>query len=115
MSAAEHAAELVARAKRGQGRKAIRDVVEYLERLNPPSVADVALAGVRARLMYAVTTAPTLPALRSACVELASDLEDVADAAPDTERAPPGYPHPWEGDAAPPTPRDSPLGQEFGT
>lgn len=73
---------------------------------------------VRARLMHALRSARTIAELRAHAVELASDLEAAeacgADDAPDTERAPTGYPAPWEGDVAPPTPRESEIGREYG-
>ncbi len=71
---------------------------------------------VRARLMHALRSARTIAELRTHAVELASDLEaaESFEDAPDTERAPTGYPAPWEGDVAPPTPRESDLGREYG-
>lgn len=70
------------------------------------------LDAVRARLCHALRTADTLAGLRAYVADLAADLEGPhEDAAPDTIRTPGA---PWDGDAAPPTPRASLLGEEYG-
>lgn len=70
------------------------------------------LNAVRERLQLALRTSNTLPALRACVATLASDLEEAtADPPPDTVRT---YSAPWEGDSAPPTPRASELGEEYG-
>lgn len=68
---------------------------------------------VRERLRLALRTTDTLAGLRAYVAALASDIEDAAaeDSAPRTERM---FGAPWEGDAAPPTPRASELGEEYG-
>lgn len=87
-------------------------------------LADVRrLNAVRERLCHALRVADTLGALRAYVTELASDIEEVVDptspavreddASADTERAPVGT-APWDSDTAPPTPRDSDLGEEYG-
>lgn len=68
------------------------------------------LAAVRERLCHALRVADTLPRLRACVAELASDIED-EETAPATVRT---YGAPWEGDSAPPTPRASALGEEYG-
>lgn len=77
------------------------------------SLADVTrLDVVRERLCLALRVATTLGALRAAVAELACDLEGAAEErAPDTERQ---FGAPWDGDAAPATPRASELGEEYG-
>lgn len=77
-------------------------------------LADVRrLEAVRSRLCHALRTADTLSGLRTYVTELASDLESVVadEPAPDTVRQ---FGAPWEGDSAPPTPRASELGEEYG-
>lgn len=85
-------------------------------------LADVRrLNAVRERLNHALRVADTLGALRTYVTELASDLQDVASgdtvaptpeyAAPDTQRM---FGAPWDGDAAPATPRASEIGEEYG-
>lgn len=74
------------------------------------------LNAVRERLCHALRVADTLPGLRAYVAELASDLQDavappVDEPTPDTVRT---YSAPWDGDSAPPTPRASPLGEEYG-
>jgi hypothetical protein len=77
------------------------------------------LNAVAERLRQALRNADTLPELRTYVATLASDLEDVVDVeigandgpAPDTVRT---YAAPWEGDCAPPTPRASEIGEEYG-
>lgn len=70
---------------------------------------------VHARLRKALRSSDTLPRLRQCVAELAVEIETdlEADAAPDTVRAPTGYPPPWE-DAAPSVPHDSEAGREYG-
>lgn len=62
----------------------------------------MSLCAVHERLCRALRTADTLTALRACVEELASDIEADLEA-PETER-----------DSAPPTPRDSELGKEYG-
>ena len=77
---------------------------------------------VRKRLVHALHSSATLPALREALIELACELEDIqgaptlrsvcvtaTDACGRNDEAPPTEP-----DSAPPTPVDSALGQEYG-
>lgn len=78
------------------------------------SLADARrLDAVRERLCHALRVADTLSGLRAYVAEVASDIEVAAaeDRAPDTERV---FGAPWEGDSAPPTPRVSPQGEEYG-
>lgn len=85
--------------------------------LPPVTLPELAkLEAVRVRLNAALRTQHTLTGLRGALIELSSELEDALDPdrAPPTERAPLGYPMPWEGDVAPSTPRASELGEEYG-
>lgn len=81
-------------------------------------LADVRrLNAVRERLCHALRVADTLAELRAYVTELAADLEDAfaprddVDTAADTVRTPGA---PWDGDAAPSTPRGSELGEEYG-
>ncbi len=77
-------------------------------------LADVRrLDAVRERLCHGLRVTDTLSGLRAYVTELASELEDAAgeQRAPDTERV---FGAPWEGDAAPSTPRASDLGEEYG-
>lgn len=76
-------------------------------------LADVRrLDAVRERLCHALRVADTLTDLRTCVAELASDIEAELEApAPDTVRT---FSAPWEGDSAPPTPRGSELGEEYG-
>jgi hypothetical protein len=79
-------------------------------------LADVRrINAVRERLCYALRVANTLSGLRTYVAALASDLEAAVtppdEHAPDTVRT---YTAPWDGDAAPPTPRASALGEEYG-
>lgn len=70
---------------------------------------------VRERLCHALRVTDTLAGLRAYVAALAADLEDAFapadDTAPDTIRT---YLAPWDGDSAPPTPRASELGEEYG-
>jgi hypothetical protein len=88
------------------------------------SLADVRrLDAVRERLCHALRVTDTLTGLRTYVAELASAIESElrapavvtidADAEPaaDTQRM---FGAPWDGDSAPPTPRASTLGEEYG-
>lgn len=100
----------------------LRARLERASRSVTPAPATLSLAdarnlnAVRERLRLALRTADTLPALRSAVAELASDLESALAPAPDEHEADTvrDLVRPWEGDCAPATPRDSALGEEYG-
>jgi hypothetical protein len=81
------------------------------------TLPQVALAEVvRKRVNTALRTADTLKDLRMHLIMLTADLEAALDPdlAPDTVRAPEGYPPPWQGDQAPSTPRGSAAADEYG-
>jgi hypothetical protein len=71
---------------------------------------------VRERLLLGLRTADTLGSLRAYVVELVDDIAAGAlDPQPEEQAAETlrSYGVPWE-EAAPPTPRDSPEGEEYG-
>lgn len=71
------------------------------------------LDSVRERLCHSLRVADTLADLRACVAEVASDIESALaeEHGPDTDRMTGA---PWDGDCAPPTPRVSELGEEFG-
>ena len=115
MAPDERASDLIARAKRGEGRRDVAAVVAHLERRSvtpAPATLELAdvrrLAAVRERLNLALRTASTLPALRAEVAALSADLEDeAADTVRDLDCAP-------GADRAPSTPRESAAGKEYG-